>query len=100
MTTVTAREANQHFARILKQAEAGEEVVITRRGKPVVKLVAVGETEEEAAKKAREREEALEFFRKGIKGGPVKPWTREELYMERFKKLYEERFERPYPDDR
>ena len=38
MTTVTAREANQHFARILKQAEAGEEVVITRRGKPVARL--------------------------------------------------------------
>jgi prevent-host-death family protein len=35
---VSAREANQAFSRILGEAEAGEEIVITRRGKPVATL--------------------------------------------------------------
>ena len=35
MKHVTAREANQHFAKILSAVEAGEEVVISKRGKPV-----------------------------------------------------------------
>ena len=38
MRTVSAREANQQFARILGEASAGEEIVITRRGKPVAVL--------------------------------------------------------------
>ena len=35
MRSVTAREANQAFSKILKAAESGESVVITRRGQPV-----------------------------------------------------------------
>jgi prevent-host-death family protein len=35
MRQVTAREANQHFARILSAVEAGEQVVISKHGKPV-----------------------------------------------------------------
>ncbi len=31
---ITAREATQAFARILKEAEAGQSLVITRRGRP------------------------------------------------------------------
>jgi prevent-host-death family protein len=38
MRAVTAREANQSFSRILKEAENGETVVITRRGQPVATL--------------------------------------------------------------
>jgi prevent-host-death family protein len=36
--TVSAREANQQFARILGEASAGEEIVITRSGQPVAVL--------------------------------------------------------------
>jgi prevent-host-death family protein len=36
--TVSAREASRQFARILGEASAGEEIVITRRGKPVAVL--------------------------------------------------------------
>ena len=39
MKRITAREANQSFSRILSEAEAGEEIVITRRGKPGARLV-------------------------------------------------------------
>ena len=36
--TVTLREANQSFARCVRAVEAGEEIVITRNGKPVARL--------------------------------------------------------------
>jgi prevent-host-death family protein len=35
MRRVTAREANQHFAKVLSAVEDGEQVVISKRGKPV-----------------------------------------------------------------
>ena len=35
MRHVSAREANQHFAKVLSAVEAGEQVVISKRGKPV-----------------------------------------------------------------
>jgi prevent-host-death family protein len=37
--SVSAREANQHFSRLLGEVAAGEEVVITKRGRPVATLV-------------------------------------------------------------
>jgi prevent-host-death family protein len=36
--TVTLRDANQNFAKYVRQVEGGEEIVITRRGTPVAKL--------------------------------------------------------------
>lgn len=39
--TITLREANQAFARCIRDVEAGAELVITRRGKPVARLVPV-----------------------------------------------------------
>ncbi len=59
MRTVTAREANQQFAKVLALAERGEAVTITRRGVPVARLVPVdaGATRaERAAAIARMRE--------------------------------------------
>ena len=35
MKQVSAREANQHFAKVLSAVEAGEQVVISKHGKPV-----------------------------------------------------------------
>ena len=37
----TFQEARSNLSRLLKEAERGEEVVITRHGKPVAKLVPV-----------------------------------------------------------
>ena len=39
--TVSLREANQTFARCIREVEAGEEFVITRNGKPVARLLPV-----------------------------------------------------------
>lgn len=38
MLTVTLAEAKTHLSELLNQIEAGEEVVITRRGQPVARL--------------------------------------------------------------
>ena len=41
MIEVNVHEAKTHLSRLLAQAEAGEEVIIARNGKPVAKLVAI-----------------------------------------------------------
>jgi prevent-host-death family protein len=39
--TYTIREARNHLSRLLKEAAAGNEVIVTRGSKPVAKIVAV-----------------------------------------------------------
>jgi prevent-host-death family protein len=39
--TLTLREANQSFARCIREVEGGEEFVITRNGAPVARLLPV-----------------------------------------------------------
>ena len=43
MTTVSAYEAKTHLPRLLRAAERGETVIITRHGKPVAQLGPVQE---------------------------------------------------------
>ena len=38
---ISLREANQHLSRYIKRVEQGEDLVITRRGKPVARIVPV-----------------------------------------------------------
>ena len=42
MVTVNVHEAKTHLSRLLKQVEAGEEVIIARNGEPVARLVSSG----------------------------------------------------------
>ncbi len=44
MLTVNIHEAKTQFSRFVDQAEAGEEIVIARSGKPVARLVALEST--------------------------------------------------------
>jgi len=78
MKTVTAREANQQFSRLLGEVAAGEEVVITRRGQPVATLAPYrGQPmtpEREAALKR-----LLELGRKGFHLGGIRA-TRDEMH--------------------
>ncbi|MBI1864961.1 MAG: type II toxin-antitoxin system prevent-host-death family antitoxin [Nitrospirae bacterium] len=41
MRTVSVAEAKVHLSEILNQVETGQEVVITRRGRPVARLATV-----------------------------------------------------------
>jgi prevent-host-death family protein len=43
----TVHQAKTHFSRLLKEAEAGQEVVVMRGKKPVAKLVAISEASAE-----------------------------------------------------
>lgn len=40
----TVHQAKTHFSRLLKEAEAGREVVVMRGKKPVARIVAISET--------------------------------------------------------
>jgi prevent-host-death family protein len=78
MRSVSAREANQQFARILGEAASGEEIVITRRGQPVAVLspyrAPAMTPEREAA-----IEQLLEMMRRGIVRG-ARRFNRDEIY--------------------
>ena len=43
----TVHQAKTHFSRLLKEAEAGQEVIVMRGDKPVVKIVAIEPPEPE-----------------------------------------------------
>jgi len=42
MRQINVHEAKTHLSRLLDEAEAGEDIVIARGGKPVVRLVPIG----------------------------------------------------------
>jgi prevent-host-death family protein len=79
---IALRHANQQFARYVRAVEAGESFVITRRGKPVARLVPVEPgrrvlTPEQQAARAR----ALERMRQGIDLGERRePFDRDSLH--------------------
>jgi prevent-host-death family protein len=56
MQRINVREARQHIGRLLDAVSAGEEVIITRRGKPVAKLLQFQEQGQEAAFFPRRKE--------------------------------------------
>ncbi|QQO54297.1 MAG: type II toxin-antitoxin system prevent-host-death family antitoxin [Thiohalocapsa sp. PB-PSB1] len=55
---VSIRDANQHLSRYLERVQDGAEFVITRRGKPIARLLPIptsGKTLSDAQSAARER---------------------------------------------
>lgn len=78
MKRVSAREANQKFSKLLTEVANGQEVVITRHGKPVARLVPVQDTTA-----ARKREVAIkrmvEMMERGFPLGGLR-FTRDEIY--------------------
>ena len=79
MRHVTAREANQHFARVLSAVEAGEEVVISKRGKPVAVMSPYqpqhdAEREAAIARLKAIMDEPVEL------GAPFRTFTRDEMH--------------------
>jgi len=57
MTEVNVHEAKTHLSRLLLRVEAGEEILISRAGKPIARLV--------PARKARGRRRPGRFVGKG-----------------------------------
>ena len=79
MRTVSAREANQSFSKLLQAVVEGEEVVITRRGKPVARLAPIEAAADDAERQA-EIDRMIAHFREGVDLGEPVTWTRDELY--------------------
>jgi prevent-host-death family protein len=78
MKTVSARDANQSFSKLLADVESGEEVVITKHGLPVARLIPLyAPLRGPARAKAFRRMMAL--MRKGLPLGGLRV-KREEIY--------------------
>ena len=78
MRRVSLREANQNFAKYVAAAEAGERIVLTRRGKPVAQLVPATDAAVQGRKRAAYRR-LLARLESGLDLGGV-TFTRDELY--------------------
>jgi prevent-host-death family protein len=80
MRTVSSREANQGFSSLLSKVEAGEEVVITKHGRPVAMLTPYrppAVTPEREAAIAR----ALKMMKKGLPwGSAFRRFSRDEMH--------------------
>ncbi len=64
MKTVGASEARSHFSRLLERVANGEQIVITRHGTPVARLVPFAKLDSERARRAISR---LKASRKGCR---------------------------------
>ncbi len=82
--TVTARDANHHFARLLNEVAAGKEFTVTRNGVPVARIIpepAPQGTRRLTPEQERIRAESKAFLRRGWPLG-IKRLDRNELYDE------------------
>lgn len=59
MRTVAIAEAKDHFSELVAAAEDGEEIVITRHGRPVARLVTAGDDLRERKRRVIEEMIAL-----------------------------------------
>ena len=80
MRTVSAREANQGFSNLLLRVERGEEILITKRNKPIAVMApyrAAGMT----AERKQAIRHAVKMMRKGLPWGRALPrFTRDEMH--------------------
>ncbi len=76
---INLREANQQLARYIRAVEAGDEVVITRRGRPVARLIPFATEPALNAEQGAALERTLKCMEHGYPLGRQKP-RREELH--------------------
>ena len=76
---ISLREANQHLSRYIRSVEQGEELVITRRGKPVARLVPVSPERQLSPEQQAALERSRERMCRGWDLGGRMP-SRDELH--------------------
>jgi prevent-host-death family protein len=76
---INVREANQHLSRYIAAAQNGEEIIITYRNKPVVKMTAYSTDIDESDKFKLSRKRSLERMKKGYSLGGSIP-SRESIH--------------------
>ncbi|MFA6506778.1 MAG: type II toxin-antitoxin system prevent-host-death family antitoxin [Treponemataceae bacterium] len=69
-----AFEAKTHFSELIEAARGGTEIIVTRRGKPVARIVSVGDGCDERAGLLKE----FDAIRAGARPGPSVRELREE----------------------
>jgi len=77
--TISLRDANQGFSRCIREVQAGEEFVITRKGQPVARLIPVG------GKRMLTAEQETALARLADTSWPLNigRFNRDEIYQER-----------------
>jgi prevent-host-death family protein len=80
--TISARDANHHFSRLLREVEAGKEFVVTRNGVPVARIVPEGQPEGKRALSPAQEEALAESMAWLGRGWPlgIDKLDRDELY--------------------
>jgi len=77
---VSLRDANQNFAKLIREVEAGEEVVITRRGEAVARMVPVrGKRRVLTPEQEAARQRVLELMEEGVDLGGYR-FRRDDAY--------------------
>jgi prevent-host-death family protein len=79
MKSISAREANQHFSRLLRRAQAGERIIVTSRGRPVAQISSIVDAPDDRLEARKKK------FVKKLRSRSARPmpnWTRDELYDE------------------
>lgn len=82
MTSISVAEAKNHLSELLARAEAGEEIAVTRHGKPVARIIAAGKAESPAKQRSRIRDAFIRLadLRRGVRlEGELKAIAREGL---------------------
>ena len=72
--TISASEANQRFAEMLRDVAAGESFTVTSRGKPVARVIPIGRRSEQSSVR-----KLLEFVRRLPRRHSC-DWPRADLY--------------------
>ena len=76
---INIREANQHLSRYIDAVQGGDEVIITRRGLPVARLIAFEKASVLSTEQRAARKRCLARMRKGYSLGGRMP-SREALH--------------------
>ena len=80
MRTVSARKANHEFSELLSRVERGEEVLITKRGKPVA-LLCPYRPPLLTPERQRALDHAIEVMTQGLPwGGTLRAFTRDDMH--------------------
>ena len=89
MKTVSAANANRQFSKLLREVAAGEPVVVTSRGKPLVRIIPVDDGQRREAERMKaERQKRWEAHLAELSAQPVMnipiTWTRADIYDDDF----------------
>ncbi len=76
---VSLRDANQHLSKYIDSVVEGHEVIITRRGKPVARLISLSEDKVLTEEQALARERMLKRMQRGCHLGG-QPVIRKDIY--------------------